>query len=76
MSWYIDGQKVFTVRSDAWYTSSAAAEGNSSAPFDKDFYITLNLAVGGSYDGNVTPDNDFTSAAMEVDYVRVYSFND
>ena len=76
MSWYIDGQKVFTVTSDTWYTTSAAAEGNSSAPFDKDFYITLNLAVGGNYDRNVVPDDDFTSAAMEVDYVRVYSFND
>ena len=27
---------------------------------------------GGTYDGGIEPDEDFTSAAMYVDYVRVY----
>lgn len=75
ISWYIDGQKVFTLTSDQWYSQSAP-DGNSSAPFDKDFFITLNLAVGGTFDRNVLPDEDFVSATMEVDYVRVYAFND
>jgi beta-glucanase (GH16 family) len=44
---------------------------NSSAiPFNHDFFIILNLAVGGGFAGAVDP--NFTSSAMEVDYVRVY----
>jgi beta-glucanase (GH16 family) len=43
---------------------------NSSIPFNHDFFIILNLAVGGSFAGNVDP--NFVSSAMEVDYVRVY----
>lgn len=74
-SWYIDGQKVFTMTSDKWYSESAT-DGNSSAPFDKDFYIILNLAVGGKFDRGVLPPEDFVSATMEVDYVRVYAFDD
>ncbi|MFC6660361.1 carbohydrate binding domain-containing protein [Deinococcus multiflagellatus] len=41
------------------------------APFDQPFYVLLNLAVGGNFDGN--PDATTPSAAeMRVDYVRVY----
>ena len=42
-------------------------------PFDKRFYIILNLAVGGTLGGTV--DNTIFPATMEVDYVRVYSGN-
>lgn len=42
-------------------------------PFDKRFYIILNLAVGGTLGGTV--DNTIFPATMEVDYVRVYSSN-
>ncbi|MDQ6813446.1 MAG: family 16 glycosylhydrolase [Bacteroidota bacterium] len=42
----------------------------SSLPFNKNFFIILNLAVGGNFGGAVDP--SFKSAAMEVDYVRVY----
>ena len=44
---------------------------NSKAiPFNHDFYFILNLAVGGNFGGEV--DKNFTNAAMEVDYIRVY----
>lgn len=39
-------------------------------PFDKEYYIKLNLAIGGSWGGNVDP--AFSSATYEVDWVRVY----
>ena len=39
--------------------------------FDKPFFIILNLAVGGTFDGDPTSDAVFP-AAMLVDYVRVY----
>jgi len=42
------------------------------APFDVPFYIVLNLAVGGLFDGSREPAPSFTSAEMKVDYVRVY----
>lgn len=40
-------------------------------PFDKSFFIILNVAMGGDYTGNFI-DPSFSSSAMEVDYVRVY----
>jgi beta-glucanase (GH16 family) len=44
---------------------------NSDAlPFNHDFFLILNVAMGGNFGGAVDP--NFTSAAMEVDYVRVY----
>ena len=45
--------------------------GNSDAlPFNHNFFLILNLAVGGTFGGAVDP--GFTGAAMEVDYIRVY----
>ncbi|WP_160032069.1 carbohydrate binding domain-containing protein [Paenibacillus sp. An7] len=43
------------------------------APFDRPFYLILNLAVGGDWPGS--PNDDFTSEAMNVDFVRVYSYD-
>ena len=39
--------------------------------FQKEFFLILNLAMGGSYVGN-TIDPSLPSASYEVDYVRVY----
>ncbi|WGH74502.1 family 16 glycosylhydrolase [Tenacibaculum tangerinum] len=39
-------------------------------PFDQDFYLLLNVAVGGNLGGNVN--DSMLPATMEVDYVRVY----
>ncbi|MDE6586000.1 MAG: family 16 glycosylhydrolase [Clostridia bacterium] len=72
IAWIIDGTETFRVSSNHWYSRSAAADGNESAPFDQPFYIILNLAVGGQYDGGVAPSASFGSASMYVDYVRVY----
>ena len=42
----------------------------SYMPFDNDFFIILNVAVGGTLGGNsIDPDLE---SSMEVDYVRVY----
>lgn len=46
------------------------------APYDKPFYILLNLAIGGNFDEGVAPDSDFTPHRMYVDYVRVYEKNE
>jgi len=41
-------------------------------PFDQNFHLLLNVAVGGNLPGNPTPGTQFPQV-MEVDYVRVYS---
>ena len=45
--------------------------GSQHSPFDKPFFLLLNLAVGGHWtDGYVAP--GFEEATYEIDYVRVY----
>lgn len=55
---------------EQWY--SAAARENPRAPFDQDFYIIMNLALGGWFDGGIEPSPDDFPLSMQVDYVRVY----
>lgn len=53
------------------------AEGNINAPFDQKFFLILNLAIGGTFDdGKVPSTSDFDKTVMEIDYVRIYEFND
>lgn len=39
-------------------------------PFNSDFFLIMNVAMGGTFGGTVDP--AFTQSSMEVDYVRVY----
>ena len=39
-------------------------------PFNKDFFLIVNVAMGGSFGGNIDP--SFQQSSMEVDYIRVY----
>mgnify|MGYP000279825323 CR=1 FL=1 len=43
---------------------------NSNVPFNHDFFIILNVAMGGSFGGAI--DENFTESTMEIDYVKVY----
>ncbi|MBR1891032.1 MAG: family 16 glycosylhydrolase [Clostridia bacterium] len=70
MVWLIDGEPVMEVNSDEWWSQVGAD--NAFAPFDVDFYILLNLAVGGNFDNGLAPNEQFTYGSMQVDYVRVY----
>lgn len=56
----------FLVDDVPFYTFS----NTSSLPFNQNFFIILNVAMGGNFGGPVDP--GFVSAAMEIDYVRVY----
>ncbi|MBQ4822349.1 family 16 glycosylhydrolase [Aquimarina sp. MMG016] len=38
--------------------------------YNKDFFLILNVAMGGSFGGTI--DSGFTESSMEIDYVRVY----
>lgn len=68
---YVDGICYMKRKADSW--NSAGAPNNPNAPFDQRFYLIMNLAAGGYFDGLISPDFDtFTSTDMYVDYVRVY----
>lgn len=55
---YVDGQLIHSVVN------------TTAIPFNHDFFIILNVAMGGTFGGAVDP--LFSSAVMEVDYIRVY----
>ena len=69
--WYVD-DSLYSTQTD-WYS-----EGFSyPAPFDQNFYIILNLAVGGHFDGIDGIYADPATFAngdknFDIDYVRVY----
>lgn len=70
LKWYVDGKCFLKVTRDQWYSSGAPD--NKDAPFDQPFYVIMNLAIGGSFDGGLTPGAGDIPATMQVDYVRVY----
>lgn len=76
MRWYVDDNLFFRLSNAGdrpqWITGSALD--SRTAPFDWDFHILLNMAVGGHFDNFTLPPEDFTSCEMKVDYVRIYSF--
>ncbi|GGF27856.1 hypothetical protein GCM10010954_28720 [Halobacillus andaensis] len=63
--YYVNGELYQTL--NEWNTPN----GEYPAPFDQEFYMILNLAVGGWYGGEPDETTSFPSQ-MEVDYVRVY----
>jgi beta-glucanase (GH16 family) len=65
--WFADGE-LYQVQND-WFTSAPGAAW--PAPFDRDFFLQLNLAVGGHWPG---PPDAATSwpQKLRIDYVRVY----
>ncbi|MCA0972275.1 carbohydrate binding domain-containing protein [Halobacillus litoralis] len=69
--WYVDGELYQTLNN--WFSQGPdeAANYTFPAPFDQEFYLILNLAVGGWYGGDADETTEFPGK-MEVDYVRVY----
>jgi beta-glucanase (GH16 family) len=67
--WYVDD--VLYQTKDRWYSESI----DYPAPFDRPFYLIMNLAVGGHFDGNPISSTPFP-AEMVIDYVRVYELDE
>ncbi len=65
MEWSSDSMK-FYVDDQLFYAFANSAD----KPFNQNFFIILNVAMGGNFGGAIDP--AFSSAQMEVDYVRVY----
>lgn len=60
----------FYVDDKLFFTYAPAAQNASTYPFNHDFFIILNVAMGGNFGGTIDP--AFVQSSMEVDYVRVY----
>ncbi len=72
LRWLVD-ENVYYETQQWWSLGAGQSEPYAyPAPFDKPFYILLNLALGGNYDGGVAPEDYSLPAQMLVDYVRVY----
>jgi beta-glucanase (GH16 family) len=79
--WSVDGHSYAT--QSFWWSSGKQAGGKGAqpareadlhpwpAPFDRPFYLVMNVAVGGRFLGNPDRATVFP-AEMQVDYVRVY----
>ncbi|RWZ58074.1 glycosyl hydrolase family protein [Halobacillus fulvus] len=69
--WYVDGELYQTLNN--WFTKgeNQADKYSFPAPFDQEFYLILNLAIGGWYGGDPDESTEFPGK-MEVDYVRAY----
>lgn len=62
---FVDGEAYFT------FTNDGKGDVNTW-PFDKPFYLKLNLAWGGDWGGSQGVDESVLPATYEIDYVRVY----
>jgi beta-glucanase (GH16 family) len=62
--WYVDGEEFYK------YTNEGS--GWEAWPYNRDFYLLLNLAVGGAWGGVKGIDGDAFPQRMEIEFVRVY----
>lgn len=72
--WYVDQALVSTQTQQAWYTRGNIPPSfltTEARPFDQEFHLLLNLAVGGIWPGPPDDSTRFPQTLL-VDYVRVY----
>ena len=67
VKWYIDDLEVFSV-----LRSNPSIQ--NTWPFDAEFHLLLNTAVGGNLGGNIDAQALQTPQYMDVEYVRVYQW--
>lgn len=65
---FVDGKRFFSYRN--------SQRGEDVWPYDKEFYIILNLAIGGKWGGANGVDKNIWPRQYLVDYVRVYQKDD
>lgn len=63
IKWYVDG--------NLYSTATKADFGANNYPFNEDFFLIFNLAVGGAWPGNPDATTTFPQWLI-VDYIRVY----
>jgi beta-glucanase (GH16 family) len=73
--WLVDDQVFFSMTAEEWRTTSPLGADRSGAPFDEDFHVILNLAIGGNYPESRNERGigfEGFPKTMQVDWVRVY----
>lgn len=67
---YIDGLEIFKYIYTPQFNQAHHA--HEVFPFTEQFYLIMNVAVGGSWGGVQGVDNEIFPQVFEIDYVRVY----
>jgi len=70
---YCDGEKFFEMSYVPQLNSEVAYQ--KAFPFDKEFFVILNLAIGGIWGGREGVDDSIFPVAMAVDYIRVFGLD-
>ncbi len=70
--WFVDDVEIGS--QNDWFTGTESGSRRPyPAPFNQDFYLILNVAIGGNWPGDPDETTPFDERAqMRVDYVRVY----
>jgi beta-glucanase (GH16 family) len=70
--WYYDDHLYFTANTgDAtFWPSGYTPTDNTPWPFEQNFFVIFNIAIGGSFGGSIDP--NIVGDAMVVDWVRIY----
>ena len=63
---------TFFIDNRQYYAFKNEYKGSETWPYDKDFHLLMNIAVGGDWGGKFGIDEKIFPQKMEVDYVRVY----
>ena len=71
LEWFEDRIDIF-MDDKKYFSFNNSKKGIDEWPFDQNFHLLLNLAVGGNWGGKEGIDDTIFPATMKVDYVRVY----
>lgn len=63
-------EMIFYVDDVEHYRYNPSTKNINTWPFDAPQFLILNVALGGTFGGSIDP--NFTTSAMEIDYVKVY----
>jgi len=76
--WYVDNRHFATQTSDGWYAEPLSGTTGqpvplvNGQPFDRNFHLLLNVAIGGNWPGSPDASTQLP-VEMDVDFVRVWS---
>lgn len=68
IDWYVDDQQYGSFENKF--------KSHEEWPFDQEFHLILNIAVGGNWGGARGVEEDIWPQKMEIDYIRVYQKSD
>lgn len=70
--WLVNGERTFSYPRIETDLTWGSAEGDGQFPFDKPFFLLLDMQLGGNWVGEVNP-NDLP-VEMHIDWVRFYEW--